>query len=367
MRGRPGLITSYASDIAILRTGTQRFWFLVMLAVAAWLPFWMPADWLLPATIALIAAIGAIGLNLVTGYAGQVSLGHAFFLGIGAYVGAALSSPTGRALIGYDLDMLIWLPAAGIVAAVVGVVVAPVALRLRGLYLAFVTLGLVFIGQHIFSSWRSLTGGAGLGRRAAVLDLLGFRFDQDGEVFGVFLTDTQKIYLLGLFLLVVLGFAAKNIARSRIGRAFAAIRDRDIAAAVMGIPLTRYKVIAFAISSFYAGIAGSLLFTVTGAIEPSSFNLQMSIFYVAMILIGGVATISGSIMGAVFVTMLPKFIDLITEVVPYDTATGPLNTGQLEAILFGILIVVFLIFEPLGLYGLWIRVRNYWKAWPFSY
>jgi branched-chain amino acid transport system permease protein len=367
MRGRPGLITSYGSDISMFRTGTQRFWLVVMLAFAVWLPLWLPSDWMLPAAVALIAAIGAIGLNLVTGFAGQVSLGHAFFLGVGAYTGTALSSPSGTSLIGLDLDMVIWLPAAGLVTMLLGVVVAPVALRLKGLYLAFVTLGLVFIGLHVFSSWRSLTGGAGLGRRAAVLDLFGFRFDEDGEVFGVFLTDTQKIYFLALILLIVLAVVARNIARSRIGRAFSAIRDRDVAAAVMGIPLTRYKVIAFAVSSFYAGIAGSLLFTVSGALEPTAFNLQMSVFYIAMVLIGGVATISGSIMGAIFVTMLPKFIDLITEVVPYDTATGPLNTGQIEAILFGVLIVVFLIFEPLGLYGLWIRVRNYWKAWPFSY
>lgn len=370
MKGRPGLITSYRKDLAVFGTGTQRFWLVVLLAVAVWLPLWLPNDWLIPATLALFAAIGAIGLNLVTGYAGQVSLGHAFFLGVGAYVATALSTPKGpgtRGLLAFGLDMIIWLPAAGLVAAVLGVIVAPVALRLKGLYLAFVTLGLVFLGEHIFRSWRELTGGAGIGRRAAQLSLLGFRFDEDGEVFGVFLTDSQKIYFLGFILLVVMAAVAKNVARSRIGRAFSAIRDRDIAAEIMGIDLTRYKVIAFAISSFYAGVAGALLFTATGFLEPGQFNLQLSIFYVAMVLIGGVATISGSIMGAVFVTMLPNVIDLASDYLPYDPATGPLNTGQLEAILFGLLIVFFLIFEPLGLYGLWIRVRNYWKAWPFSY
>jgi branched-chain amino acid transport system permease protein len=370
MRGRPGLITSYERDIALFRTGTQRFWLLVLLLVAVWLPLWMSNTWLVPAAIALFAAIGAIGLNLVTGYAGQVSLGHAFFLGIGAYTATALSTAEGpgtRGLLAYGLDMIIWLPVAGLVAAILGVIVAPVALRLKGLYLAFVTLGLVFLGQHLFQSWRELSGGSGIGRRAAELSLLGFRFDEDGEVFGVFLTDTQKIYFLGLVLLIVFALVAKNLARSRIGRAFSAIRDRDIAAEIMGIDLTRYKVIAFAISSFYAGVAGALLFTVTGFLEPNAFNLSLSIFYVAMVLIGGVATISGSIMGAVFVTMLPNLIDLVSEYLPYDPATGPLNTGQLEAILFGLLIVLFLIFEPLGLYGLWIRIRNYWKAWPFSY
>lgn len=370
MRGRPGLIISYRKDIAVFRTATQRFWLVVLLAVAVWLPLWMPNDWLVPAAIALFAAIGAIGLNLVTGYAGQVSLGHAFFLGVGAFTASALSTVDGpgtRGLMAYGLDMIIWLPVAGVVAALLGAIVAPVALRLKGLYLAFVTLGLVFLGEHVFRSWRELTGGAGIGRRAAELSLLGFRFDEDGEVFGVFLTDTQKIYFLGFVLLVVFAMVAKNLARSRIGRAFSAIRDRDIAAEIMGIDLTRYKVIAFAISSFYAGVAGALLFTVTGALQPTRFNLELSIFYVAMVLIGGVATISGSIMGAVFVTMLPNVIDFASEYLPYDPASGPLNTGQLEAILFGLLIILFLIFEPLGLYGLWIRIRNYWKAWPFSY
>ena len=290
MRGRPGLITSYRKDISVFRTGTERFWLLVLLAVGLWLPLWLPNDWLVPAAISLFAAIGAIGLNLVTGYAGQVSLGHAFFLGVGAYAGTALGTAEGpgtRGLIALGWDMIVWLPAAGLIAAVLGVAVAPVALRLRGLYLAFVTLGLVFLGQHVFQSWKELTGGAGIGRRAAELSLLGFRFDEDGEVFGIFLTDTQKIYFLGFVLLLVLAIVAKNLARSRIGRAFAAIRDRDIAAEIMGIDLTRYKVIAFAISSFYAGVAGALLFTVTGFLEPNAFNLELSIFYVAMILIGG--------------------------------------------------------------------------------
>ena len=370
MRGRPGLITSYRRDVALFRTGTQRFWLIVLLATVLWLPLWIPNDWLFPATISLFAAIGAIGLNLVTGYAGQVSLGHAFFLGVGAYTATALSTAEGpgtRGLLAYGLDMIIWLPAAGLVAALLGVIVAPVALRLKGLYLAFVTLGLVFLGEHLFQSWRELTGGAGVGRRAAELSLFGFRFDEDGEVLGIFLTDTQKIYFLGFVLLVLFALVAKNLARSRIGRAFSAIRDRDIAAEVMGIDLTRYKVIAFAISSFYAGVAGALLYTVAGFLEPRAFNLELSVFYVAMVLIGGVATISGSIMGAVFVTMLPRLIDLASDYLPYDPATGPLNTGQLEAILFGLLIIFFLIFEPLGLYGLWIRIRNYWKAWPFSY
>ena len=164
-------------------------------------------------------------------------------------------------------------------------------------------------------------------------------------------------------MLIIMAFMAKNLVRSRIGRAFAAIRDRDIAAEVMGIDLTRYKVLAFAVSSFYAGVGGALLFTVTGFVNTNSFNLLLSINYIAMVVIGG------SIMGAAFLTLLPRMIDAAGDVIPFLEvgSQGILSTSQLERIIFGVLIIGFLIFEPMGLYGIWIRVRNYWKAWPFSY
>jgi branched-chain amino acid transport system permease protein len=172
--------------------------------------------------------------------------------------------------------------------------------------------------------------------------------------------------------LTLLAFIAKNIARSRIGRALAAIRDRDIAAELMGINLARYKMTAFVISSLYAGIAGALLYSGLSRVEPGSFNLLLSIVYIAMILIGGAATIAGSIMGAFFIIFLPRIVKWLAGFWVFgfisDSPTGGfLNLSQIEQLMFGGLIVAFLIFEPLGLYGLWIRVRNYWKAWPFSY
>jgi branched-chain amino acid transport system permease protein len=329
----------------------------------AYLPFLLERrDLILVATV-FIAAVGAIGLNLVTGYAGQVSLGHAFFIGIGAYTAAALGGEAEGDLIGLGLDMIIWLPAAGLVAAIIGAIVAPIAVRLRGLYLALVTIGLVFLGEHIFRNWTELTGGIGVGREPAQLSFFGWRFDLDGELLGINLIKEQQIYFVGLAVMVVMAFLAKNLARSRIGRAFSAIRDRDIAAEVMGVGITRYKVMAFAVSSFYAGVAGALLFAVTGFVDPTSFNLQLSVFYIAMVVIGGVATISGSIMGAAFITLLPRFIDSL----PFVSETSFFTTGQIELFLFGLLIVLFLIFEPLGIYGIWFRIRNYWKGWPFSY
>ncbi|MEX2419710.1 MAG: branched-chain amino acid ABC transporter permease [Acidimicrobiia bacterium] len=400
MKNRPGLIGDYRADSAIFRNNVQRFWIVVLLVAAVVLglggtiplipgliDFSMRGELLILGVSALFASIGAIGLNLVTGYAGQVSLGHAFFLGLGAFTAAVLGGTevtrqvfdlaTGQnvektVLVGYGLDMALWLPAAGIVAALAGLIISPVAFRLRGLYLAFVTLGLVFLGEHFFRESETLTGGVGIGRETGIPKLFGFRFDQPGEVFGVFMTKPQKLFFLGLILLVVMALVAKNLARSRIGRALAGVRDRDIAAEMMGINLARYKMIAFVVSSFYAGIAGALLYSAIGRLEPASFNLLLSIRYIAMILIGGAATIAGSIMGAFFITFLPRIVRWMAGLwffgfISTSPAGGFVTASQFEQIMFGGLIVGFLIFEPLGLYGIWIRVRNYWKAWPFSY
>lgn len=400
MRYRPGLVADYQSDAAIFKSNVQRFWFAILLVAAVVLglggtlplvpglvEFSLSGELLLLSVSALFASIGAMGLNIVTGFAGQVSLGHAFFLGIGAFTGALFGGvevtrqvfdlDTGQfvektLLWGMGLDMTIWIPAAGLMAALAGLIVAPVAFRLRGLYLAFVTLGLVFLGEHIFQEATAITGGIGNGRETGIPSLFGFRFDQPGEVFGVFLSKNQKLYFLGLALVIVFGVVMRNLARSRIGRALAAVRDRDIAAEMMGIPLARYKLIAFVVSSFFAGVAGALLYSAIGRLEPGSFNLLLSIEYIAMILIGGVATVSGAVMGAFFITFLGRIVKWIAGFPIFgfisDAPTGGLvNLAQMEQILFGGLIIVFLIFEPLGLYGIWIRIRNYWKAWPFSY
>ncbi|MDF2745642.1 MAG: branched-chain amino acid transporter permease, partial [Actinomycetia bacterium] len=257
MRGRPELFTSYERDQAPLNTPAKRAFFGLLLAGLLLFPFGVTAELTALGATALLAAVGAIGLNLVTGYAGQVSLGHAFFLGLGAYTAAVLSGdPDGRSL-GFGLDMAIWLPAAGLLPALVGLLIAPVAIRLKGLYLAIVTLGLVFIGEHLFRELTAVTGGPGVGRPAAQLRLLGTDLGRRSEVLGGYpITREIKLYLLALVVLVVMAVPAKNLARSAVGRAFAAVRDRDLAAEVMGVSLTRHKLIAFTISSFYAGIAG---------------------------------------------------------------------------------------------------------------
>ncbi|GHH45130.1 branched-chain amino acid ABC transporter permease [Lentzea cavernae] len=366
LKGRPELYTSYGQDMAFLNTRPKRAWSGGLLVLALVMPFMITDDLLQLLATGFVAAIGAIGLNIVTGYAGQVSLGHAFFLAIGAYTAAALSGPETGRVIGFGITSLpIWLLAAGLVAALFGVLVAPVAVRLRGLYLAIVTLGLVFLGEHVFREWTSLTGGPGVGRPAAVPELFGVRLDQDNAVF----TAAQQLYLLMFVLLVIFAVLARNLVRSRVGRAFAAVRDRDLAASVIGVDLTRYKVLAFAVSSFYAGVAGALLFVVNGFFDPGSFNLLLSVQYIAMVLIGGAGTISGAIMGALFITLLPRITRELPTVLPFISgdATGVFTVFQLEAVLYGVLIIVFLIVEPRGLFGIWVRVRNYWRTWPFSY
>jgi len=365
LRGRPDLYTAYKQDMALLNTPAKRNAVVLLVVATVLAAFVLPNDLVVLLSTAFVLCIGAIGLNLVTGYAGQVSLGHAFFVGVGAYVAAVISGPTDGRLLGYGFSFLpLWLLAAGVVTALVGAVVAPIALRLKGLYLAIVTLGLVFLGEHIFKEARPITGGPGVGRPAAVPSFGGGEI-ASGEVWGlVFLSRAQQLYLIVFVVLVLLAILGRNIARSDLGRAFSAVRDRDIAAEVIGVDLVKAKVLAFVLSSFYAGVCGGLLFTIAGFVDPGSFNLLLSIRFIAMVLIGGVATISGSIMGALFVALLPRVSLEIASRIPESIGVDEI---LLEGILYGVLIVAFLILEPRGLYGLWVRVRNYWKAWPFSY
>ena len=366
LSGRPQLYRSYAQELALFNTRPKRIWVGIIILVALGLSQMLTDNHLNTLALAFAFAIGALGLNIITGLAGQVSLGHAFFLGVGAYTAAAISGdPDGRT-IGFGItNILVWLPAAGLVAGLAGVLVAPLATRLRGLYLAIVTLGLVFIGEHLFREWSDLTGGAGVGREAAVPELFGIEFARDGD----YLTSDQKFYLLMLVLMLVFALGARNLARSRTGRSFAAVRDRDMAAEMMAINLPRAKTVAFAISSFYAGCSGALIYSIIGFFEPSSFGLLLSVQFIAMVLIGGAGTVSGAIMGALFITLLPTLTRELPAYLPFISGqvTDTPNVFQLEQVLYGLLIVGFLLFEPRGLFGIWIRIRNYWKGWPFSY
>jgi branched-chain amino acid transport system permease protein len=370
-RGRPELYTGYAADQAIWNTPAKRASTLVIVLAAFAMPLVLQRDLLTLLALVAVYAIGGIGLNLVSGYAGQVSLGHAFFLGLGAYTAAFLGGYETGSVRGLELDMVVWLPLAGVVPGLVGLVVAPVAARVRGLYLAILTLGVLFVGEHVFKEARTFTGGAGVGRASAEPVLFGIDLYERRTLLGVEFDGTVNLYLVSLVVLIVLAVLARNLARSRYGRAFSAVRDRDIAAEIMGVSLLRSKTLAFAISSFYAGIAGALLSVVLGQITPEKWNLLLSIDFLAVVLIGGVATITGPIIGAAFVVLLPRLVEAFAPYVPFVSQTiggrGVINVFQLQTMLFGGLIILFLIAEPRGIFGIWLRVRNYFKAWPFSY
>lgn len=368
-RGRPGLYTSYAADQAIWNTPTKLWWTvgLVVLVLAA--PFLIAADLTYLLTLAIIYAIGGIGLNLLTGYAGQVSLGHAFFLGLGAYTAAVLGGTPGNTTWGLGWDLAIVLPASAIIPGLIGLVVAPLATRVRGLYLAVLTLGLLILGEHLFKIMVPITGGQGVGRGVAQRTLFGLDLNKTYAVGPLIIPPHVSLFLLSFLLLLVMGIAAKNLVRSRYGRAFAAVRDRDIAAEVMGVNLLRTKTLAFALSSAFAGVAGALFSILVGRVSPETWNLFLSIDFLAVVVIGGIATISGTLIGACFVVLLPRALEELTHFIPWITVSsgGLLNVFQLQTIIFGLLIILFITLEPRGLFGLWVRVRNYFKAWPFSY
>jgi branched-chain amino acid transport system permease protein len=363
---RPLLHTSYRSEMALLNTRTKRYAVFAIVLIALSLPYLLRDTDLTMLTRGSAYAIGAIGLMLLTGFAGQISLGHAFFAGVGFYTAAVVSGDPEERTLGFGIsEILVWLPAAGLAAAVVGALVAPLATRLRGLYLAIVTLGLVFVGERIFEQWRSVTGGASSGRRPPVVELFGYRLDVDGPTF----TRAQQLFWLMLVLLIIFAIAARNLARSNVGRAFTAIRDRDIAAGVIGVDLIKQKTVAFAISSFYAGCSGALFYTTFLNVNPNQFDLFLSILFIVMVLIGGVGTISGAIAGAFLIAVLPRITNDLAAVLPF-ISTRPQdipNVSHMQFVLYGLLIIGFLLFEPRGLVGIWSRIRNWWTTFPFSY
>jgi branched-chain amino acid transport system permease protein len=258
-RGRPELHSEYASDMALLNTPAKRWWSGAIVLAALALPLVLGRDLIGLATLVVVYALSGIGLNLISGYAGQLSLGHAFFMGLGAYTAALLGGTGGSTVRGYELDLLVWLPMAGIVPAAFGWVVAPLAARVKGLYLAILTLGLLFVGEHVFKEASWLTGGSGLGRAPAEAVVLGVDLYEARVWFGREIPAEGVFYLFCLLLLVVMGVLARNLARSRTGRAFAAVRDRDIAAEVMGVPLGPTNRLAVNRTSVYSGVGGGLL------------------------------------------------------------------------------------------------------------
>ncbi len=342
--------TTYEDDGAIWQTKASQFWIaLLLVALIAFPLVFRDSRYLLyVSNSVLIAVIAAIGLNILTGFTGQISLGHGAFMGVGAYASGYLMTRWG-------VPFLPCVVAAGCVTAVVGMIFGIPSLRLKGLYLAIATLAAQVILEFVFVRWRTVTGGS-QGMLVPPADIGGFAFNSD-----------FKFYFLALGFTVLAVLAAKNIVRTKPGRAFMAIRDRYISAEIIGVPIFRYKLISFGISSFFAGVAGSLWGHYIGIITPEHFNVMISIQYLSMIIIGGLGSIYGSIMGAVFMTLLPEILRLISGLFSGQYPILVNIFGAIREGIFGLVIILFLIFEPDGLAARWRTIQNYWKLWPFSY
>ncbi|HYN30486.1 MAG TPA: branched-chain amino acid ABC transporter permease [Dermatophilaceae bacterium] len=340
--------TTYRSELALRRTNAERLRLVLIGVVVVVAPFVVNPYWLSVLDRIAIAVIGAVGLNILVGFTGLISLGQGGFLAVGAYT-------TGVLLGRYGTPPLLAMLVAVVVTAAVGTLAGLPALRLKGLYLAIATLASQVIILWVVRNWEFLTEGEG-SIVVPPLTIAGFTFDSD-----------RRWYWLLLSLAVLAVLAGTNLFRTGLGRALVAIRDQDIAAEVIGVPVGPYKLLAFAISSGFVGLAGALTASYRGIITWERFTLDVSILYLAMIIIGGLGSIAGSVYGAIFMIAIPAYID---QVGPRLQSTFPTIVQQLPAIqlgVFGALIVLFLIFEPRGLARLWQRVKDYFRLWPFRY
>ena len=335
---------TYIADAALFDSRTQKIWLAVGAALLVLFPFMASDYWLYMACLVAINVASATGLNILTGYTGLVSLGQAAFMGLGAYTVAIMQAQ-------WNTPFLLNLLAGGVVAMVGGVIVGIPSLRVKGLYLAIATIAASFIAHFLFANLKFTGGTTGISMQPA--HFLGWDLDT-----------SFRLYWLIVPIMVLMLLGAANLFRTRIGRAFIAIRDRDISAEVLGIPLLRYKLLSFGLSSFYAGVAGGLWAYFFRVVTPESFPLSMSIFFLAAIIVGGMGSILGGILGAIFMTMVPELLKMIFDLLP-GGAELAVFLSPVRLIVFGALIIGFLVFEPLGLAEMWRRVRRFFHLWPF--
>ncbi len=297
-----------------------------------------------------ITAIAAIGLNILIGFTGQLSLGHGAFFGVGAYAAAILATDAG-------FPFLLSVPCAGLITALVGVLFGLPSGRLKGLYLTIATLAGQFIIEYLLIHWEGLTRGT----MGIVLPEI--------SLSGVALGDDRSFFYIAYLCLIAMTLFAVNLMRTRYGRAFVAIRDNDRAAEGMGIPIFPYKLLSFGISSFYAGVAGALWAYYMVSITTEPFNLGLSVEFIAMVIIGGLGSITGSIYGALFITGLNEGLRWLTDMLMSTdilSAVG-LSMAPLRELAFGSAIVLFILLEPRGLAEVWRIIRSNFRLWPFSY
>lgn len=343
----------YFEDVRLVTSGTVAFWFVVLIAALIAFPFLVSNYYIYMANFMAINVIVAIGLNLLVGYTGQISLGHSGFFAIGAYGTIVLMTFAG-------FPFLLALPAAALVAALFGFLIGFPALRLEGPYLAIATLGFGITISLVIGKIELFGGRQGLHAPELAIGPWQIKTDRD-------------FYMLLMVITVLMALFARNLVKTKVGRAFIAIRDDDVAAETMGVNLTYYKTLAFAVSAFYAGVGGGLYAYVLRFIEPELFNLVLSIFFLAFIVVGGLGSIMGAILGACLISWLDLtlrhiqdlpyiggWLELLSE--SYFSITGISN---IQFIVLGLIMILVMVFEPLGIYGIWLRTKKFWMTWPF--
>ena len=333
--------TDYGQDIKLAKHGGHIFWYglLVLLLLAA--PWLFAEYWLAQLTFILIYAIAGLGLMLLAGFTGLFSLGHAAFLGVGAYTQAVMTNA--------GVPFPVALACAAGLSAAVGLVVGLPALRVKGIYLGIATLSFGFIVEEVFARWESVTGGnAGIHIKAPAM-------------FGWKLASGEAFYFLCLLIAIGATLGILNLLRSPTGRAFVAIRDSEISAQSMGIHLARYKTLSFALSAGLAGIAGALYAHKLQFISPDQFNILQSIDLLLMIVVGGLGSVHGAFLGAIFLISMPQAIAMVKDYLPAFIGQAP----GLQGLVYGLVLIGFVLFEPLGLYGRWLKIRTYLQTFPF--
>ncbi|MCK1394466.1 branched-chain amino acid ABC transporter permease [Bradyrhizobium sp. 1] len=332
--------THYNQDIDLFRDGIDRNIYCGLLVILLLLPLSVGSFWLGEISYALILSITSVGLMLLTGFAGQVSIGHGAFVGIGAYANAVLLTS--------GLPLPLSIIGAVVISTLVGALLGYPALRLSGLYLAMATLAFTFIVEHVFVHWESMTGGFG-GMSVPA-----------GVILNYSIMEGVSFYYLCLLSAVGALLLARNILRSPTGRAFVSIRDSEVAAQSMGVNLASKKTTAFALSAGFAGLSGALLAHRIGSLAPDAFGVLLSIQLLLMVVVGGLGSLHGAIFGAIFVSMLPQIIAVFRDTLPDSLAQQP----GLEPGLFGAILVAFVLFEPAGINGRWQKVKAYFAHFP---
>ncbi|NBQ87849.1 MAG: branched-chain amino acid ABC transporter permease [Betaproteobacteria bacterium] len=333
--------TDYDQDIRLAKHGGHVFWYGLLCVLLAAAPVLLSEYLLAQLTFILIYGIVGLGLMLLAGFTGLFSIGHAAFLGVGAYTQAVFT--------GMGVPFPIALALAALLSAAVGIVVGLPALRVKGIYLGIATLSFGFIVEEAFARWESVTGG-NAGMSVGQVNIFGWVADSG-----------TSFYFVCLVIAVLCTLACINLLRTSTGRAFVAIRDSEISAQSMGIHLAYYKTLSFAISAALAGIGGALYAHQIRFLSPDQFNIIQSIDLLLMVVIGGLGSIHGAFLGAIFLIGLPQAISAVKDYLPEAIAQAP----GLKAVIYGAVLIAFVLFEPLGLYGRWLKVRTYLQLFPF--